>query len=192
MNTSGVMSPPSILIHDINNLNGSRNSSTRTVAKPLSGSLGPMAVPNAHRDAQYVPPPLPPPRHIDDLAAGSDPGWRWGNLSNHGGFGGGNCAASPKFAASTRYPSSSHGSWDSRMEDEGFPDGSYRSRRDHSITNTNLPPGLDRNYDFSRNIDEGYHSLSGSSYWSNRSVNFWLFAPPPCCLHRTADVRLVI
>ena len=25
------------------------------------------------------PPPLPPPRYIDEVAAGSDPGWAWGN-----------------------------------------------------------------------------------------------------------------
>ncbi|KAL8666493.1 MAG: hypothetical protein Q9168_007480 [Polycauliona sp. 1 TL-2023] len=36
------------------------------------------------------------------------------------------------------------------------------------MTNTNPPPGLDRKYDFSRHIDEGYHSLSSSSLSSNR------------------------
>ncbi|KAL8802297.1 MAG: hypothetical protein Q9200_006631 [Gallowayella weberi] len=45
------------------------------------------------------------------------------------------------------------------MEDEGFSD---RSRRD------NFPHGLDRKYDLSRNIDEGYHSLPGSSFSSTR------------------------
>ncbi|KAL8879302.1 MAG: hypothetical protein Q9198_003059 [Flavoplaca austrocitrina] len=120
-----------------------------------------MAVPNAHREEQYVPPPLPPPRHMEDLAAGSDPGWRWGNSSNHGGFGG-------KFASSTSTPSSLRGSWDSRMEDEGYPDRSDPPPHEHSFSRTNLPPSLDRRYDFSRNIDEGYHSLSGSSFSSNR------------------------
>ncbi|KAI4258211.1 MAG: hypothetical protein L6R42_005230 [Xanthoria sp. 1 TBL-2021] len=121
-----------------------------------------MAVPNAHREEQYVPPPLPPPRHIEELAAGSDPGWRWGNSSNHGGFGGG------KFASSISSSSSLRGSWDSRMEDEGFPDRPDPSKHNPSITSTNLPPALDRKYDFSRHIDEGYHSLSGSSLSSNR------------------------
>ncbi|KZM25249.1 metal ion binding [Ascochyta rabiei] len=47
-----------------------------------------MAIPSA-RD--QVPPPLPPPRHIEDLRAGhSDPGWQWGNTANpkQNGFGG--------------------------------------------------------------------------------------------------------
>ncbi|KAL8697411.1 MAG: hypothetical protein Q9224_002331 [Gallowayella concinna] len=118
-----------------------------------------MAVPNSHRDEPLVPPPLPPPRHIEDLAAGSDPGWRWGNSSNHGGFGGGKLASSFSSASSLR------GSWDSRMEDEGLPD---RSRRDNSFPTNNFPPSLDRKYNIARNIDEGYHSLSGSSFSSNR------------------------
>ncbi len=47
-----------------------------------------MAIPNARED---VPPPLPPPRHIEELKAGqSDPGWQWGNTNNpkENGFGG--------------------------------------------------------------------------------------------------------
>lgn len=47
-----------------------------------------MAIPNAR---EAVPPPLPPPRHIEDLKAGhSDPGWQWGNTNNpkENGFGG--------------------------------------------------------------------------------------------------------
>lgn len=178
MNTSGIMSPPSILINDMNNMNGPRNSSTRMAHKNFSRSPGPMAVPNAHREEQYVPPPLPPPRHIEELAAGSDPGWRWGNSSNHGGFGGG------KFASSISSSSSLRGSWDSRMEDEGFPDRPDPSKHNPSITSTNLPPALDRKYDFSRHIDEGYHSLSGSSLSSNRSVKLWLSALLYCFILR--------
>lgn len=46
-----------------------------------------MAIPRA-RDA--VPPPLPPPRHIEDLRTGQDPGWQWGNTNSprDTGFGG--------------------------------------------------------------------------------------------------------
>ncbi|KAF9693656.1 hypothetical protein EKO04_008302 [Ascochyta lentis] len=47
-----------------------------------------MAIPSARDE---VPPPLPPPRHIEDLRAGhSDPGWQWGNTANpkQNGFGG--------------------------------------------------------------------------------------------------------
>lgn len=56
------------------------------------------------------------------------------------------------------------------MEDEGFPDRPDDARRDISTTSINLPPAFDRKYDFSRHFDEGYHSLSGSSLSSNRSV----------------------
>ncbi|KAJ4365277.1 hypothetical protein N0V83_008896 [Neocucurbitaria cava] len=34
-----------------------------------------MAIPRAREE---VPPPLPPPRHIEDLRSGQDPGWQWG------------------------------------------------------------------------------------------------------------------
>lgn len=38
-----------------------------------------MAIPRARDE---VPPPLPPPRHIEDLRAGQDPGWQWGNTNS--------------------------------------------------------------------------------------------------------------
>ncbi|KAF1839293.1 hypothetical protein BDW02DRAFT_594036 [Decorospora gaudefroyi] len=46
-----------------------------------------MAIPRAHDD---VPPPLPPPRHIEELQNGQDAGWRWGNTNSprDTGFGG--------------------------------------------------------------------------------------------------------
>ncbi|KAH7084900.1 hypothetical protein BKA63DRAFT_4841 [Paraphoma chrysanthemicola] len=46
-----------------------------------------MAIPRAREE---VPPPLPPPRHIEDLRAGQDPGWQWANTNSpiDTGFGG--------------------------------------------------------------------------------------------------------
>lgn len=46
-----------------------------------------MAIPRAREE---IPPPLPPPRHIEDLRAGQDPGWQWGNTNSpkDTGFGG--------------------------------------------------------------------------------------------------------
>ncbi|KAH7389548.1 hypothetical protein DE146DRAFT_168230 [Phaeosphaeria sp. MPI-PUGE-AT-0046c] len=38
-----------------------------------------MAIPRARAE---VPPPLPPPRHIEDLRAGQDPGWQWGHTNS--------------------------------------------------------------------------------------------------------------
>ncbi|EER26099.1 C2H2 type zinc finger containing protein [Coccidioides posadasii C735 delta SOWgp] len=37
----------------------------------------PMAIPNSNEP--LAPPPLPPPRFIEDLAQGHDSGWKWGN-----------------------------------------------------------------------------------------------------------------
>lgn len=42
----------------------------------LSG-IPSMSAPNPSRDG--IPPPLPPPRHIDDLNKGQDLGWQWAN-----------------------------------------------------------------------------------------------------------------
>lgn len=163
MNTSGVMSPPSIHVSDMNGMSGRRRSSSRTAGEPFSRSPGPMAVPNARAGERCVPPPLPPPRHIEELAAGSDPGWKWGNTPYHGGFGG-NSSSSLSSSSSLR------GSWDQRMGDEHILGRPEHSRRGSSGTTIKSPPGVDRKYDFSRNIDEGYHSLSGSSISNYRLV----------------------
>ncbi|KAF1939748.1 hypothetical protein EJ02DRAFT_424556 [Clathrospora elynae] len=50
-----------------------------------------MAIPRARDD---VPPPLPPPRHIQGLRSGEDTGWQWGrtNSPRDTGFGGGRLA----------------------------------------------------------------------------------------------------
>lgn len=167
MNTSGVTSAPSIFIHDQRDMNGPRPPSSRMAGKLFSRSQGPMAVPNARPNESFAPPPLPPPRYIEDLAAGSDPGWKWGHTPKHEGFGG-------SFAFSGSSSSSARGSWDQRMEDEGFPDRPDYSRRGSSSTTIRSPPSSDRAYDLSRNIDEGYHSLSGSSLVNHRSVNVFL------------------
>lgn len=47
-------------------------------------SAAPMAIPRA-QDA--VPPPLPPPNYIPEIAQGHDPGWQWGNDPNGADFG---------------------------------------------------------------------------------------------------------
>ena len=154
MDISRVPSPPSILVYDFNGNNGRRPRSSR--------EQGGMNIPNAMRDVP-PPPPLAPPRIIDDLAAGSDPGWEWENhRSRSGGFGKGGGSVSPG--------SSLRGYWDQRMIREGNTEWPDNARRGSSNLAVRSRPDSDRRHDFSsRFIDEGYHSLSGSSL-ANQSV----------------------
>ncbi|EQL28507.1 hypothetical protein BDFG_08756 [Blastomyces dermatitidis ATCC 26199] len=85
-------SPPSILVCDFNHsINDRRRSpASKSTAlnlpfRSLSTSPSPMAIPNAK--GPVAPPPLPPPRYIEDLAIGHDSGWKWGNSFEEGGFG---------------------------------------------------------------------------------------------------------
>ncbi|KAM5435750.1 hypothetical protein MferCBS31731_006199 [Microsporum ferrugineum] len=54
---------------------------------PPSPPYGPMAIPRS--EETIAPPPLPPPRFIEELANGHDSGWRWGNTFHPGGTGAG-------------------------------------------------------------------------------------------------------
>lgn len=148
MDISRVTSPPAIIVYDINRHND------RSAARSFSGSHGPMTIPNAIENPP--PPPLPPPRHIDDLAAGSDPGWKWGNSpSRSEGFG--------KSSGSVSPASSLHGNWNPRMGSDGISGRPDYLRRGTSNSTLKSRQDSDVRYDFSRQIDEGYHSLSGSS-----------------------------
>ncbi|KDB27393.1 hypothetical protein H109_00824 [Trichophyton interdigitale MR816] len=60
---------------------------------PPSPSYGPMAIPRSQET--IAPPPLPPPRFIEELANGHDSGWRWGNTFHPGGPGVSGAAAGP-------------------------------------------------------------------------------------------------
>ncbi|KAI9754263.1 MAG: hypothetical protein M4579_004794 [Chaenotheca gracillima] len=68
---------PSIRIQDSNSLPDRRHLPLRTSSHPFGALSTPMPIPNSR---EYVPPPLPPPRHIHN----TDIAWEWGNSQNEG------------------------------------------------------------------------------------------------------------
>ncbi|KAL8816610.1 MAG: hypothetical protein Q9191_008299 [Dirinaria sp. TL-2023a] len=111
-----------------------------------------MAIP--HAKAASPPPPLPPPRYIYDDAASDTPGIEWRDTFNSG---------SAKSDASSFSPRSSlRGSWDQNMAHSGSA-GRLDRRRGSPISKVKPRPALEMKCEFSRFVDEGYHSLSGSS-----------------------------
>jgi hypothetical protein len=64
-----------------------RQSASRSDSHSASShtTRAPMTIP--HNRPAEAPPPLPPPRFIEDLANGHDLGWRWGNSVVDGRFG---------------------------------------------------------------------------------------------------------
>ena len=154
MDIPRVTPPPSIHLNDVHGMNGSdrRSSRFQTVQRP-------MAIPSSSAE-HYVPPALPPPRYIEEIAAGGDQGIQWRNSFN---------SASIESGGSVSSSSSLRGNWNHKMaggRGNGRPD---YNRRTSLASSLQSQPEADTKYDFSRNFDEGYHSLSGSSL-INQSV----------------------
>lgn len=145
-------SPPSIRILDFNGSHGPDRSATRPSTNPFSKAQRPMAIPNS-TIADSPPPPLPPPRFIDDYAAGGAPDTPWADTFSIG---------SAKSGGSVSPGSSLRGSWGHNMAHRGSA-GRPDYRRGSSNSTIKSQPEADRRYDFSRHVDEGYYSLSGSS-----------------------------
>lgn len=171
MERTRVLSPPSILVHDHNSNHGRRQSTTRSAGVPIaSRSPMPMSIPNSRQDRP--PPPLPPPRFIDDLTAGSDPGWAWGNDPS-GGFG----KAKGAVTAGSNFPKS----WNREIDEKRLvhpPEGPQYFKRNSMTPAAGFPMDADRRHqEFSRHQDEGYYSFSGprTSAMSQQSV-FTLFS----------------
>ena len=158
MDFTPVTSPPSNRVHDHNANHGRRRSTSRSAAMPFSRAPVPLAIPNARYDP--APPPLPPPRYIDEIAAGNDPGWAWGNDPKGGSFG--------KARESTMPMATFPKSWGKTMGDQP----EFR-RRESSTSTVRSPADTSRGYDFARHQDEGYYSLSGPrpSAMSQQSVH---------------------
>ena len=151
MDFTRLTSPPSILVHDHNANHGRKRSTSRSAAMPFSRAPVPMAIPNARYDP--APPPLPPPRDIDEITAGSDPGWAWGNDPKGGDFG--------KARESARPMSNFPKSWGKNMEEDRPMDRPDFRRRESSTSTVRSPADTSRGFDFARHQDEGYYSLSG-------------------------------
>ncbi|KAI9815031.1 MAG: hypothetical protein M1827_002874 [Pycnora praestabilis] len=149
-----ISSPPSIRINYDPNQGPDRYRSTSRSSSYNSTSQsivsGPMSIPNAK---EYVPPPLPPPRHIPELKNGSDMGWQWGN-ENNGSFG--------KSVGSVKPGSSLYRGFSRPSNDDGEQE-SEGGRRESSASTITSPPETDLRQEGLRHPDEGYASLSGSS-----------------------------
>ena len=127
-----------------------------------------MSIPNSR---EPVPPPLPPPKHLADIASGGNNGpdlaWKWGNsISGRNAWGG---SFSPVTSGSSLY-----GEGSSYHRGGAAGEDSESSRRPSSTATIKPVNGLDRDAPRSR-FDEGYHSLSGTSVGSNRSVFLQVF-----------------
>ncbi|TAQ83602.1 hypothetical protein B7494_g8079 [Chlorociboria aeruginascens] len=129
---------PSIFVNQENpseQFRSSRSSSSNSISSPTT-ACGPMSIPNA-RDPIGVPPPLPPPRHMPDIALnnGPDIAWQWGNSIG-------------AWGKSVQPGSSLYGSFTSRNNSMADPRPEYIHRESSSSTIK------------SSALDEGYASLS--------------------------------
>ncbi|TVY30585.1 hypothetical protein LHYA1_G000613 [Lachnellula hyalina] len=154
---------PEIYVHESNPehfRSSSRSSSYNSTSSPTTSSI-PMSIPHSRTD--FVPPPLPPPTHLADIASGGNNGpdlaWRFGNSHGSTSDWGGSMSSVPP-------GSSLYGSFASRkglMDDR--PDYSRRTSSNSTIK-TSVGEGRQEH---AYPKDEGYSSLSGTSIGSYRS-----------------------
>ena len=162
-------SPPDIRVYDFNDSNHDRPRlsarSSLSASIPLSRTAGPMPIRNAREE---VPPPLPPPPHLDEIDLVNDLGGQWANTFG-GGFG--------KTGLPMINPSSSLCvGQDRRLHEIG--DGLDFTRRRTSAATARLSPDIDPRWEGFRHKDEGYHSLSGSGIANQSVVPFYLRSSP--------------
>ena len=151
--------------YDFHRSRARRGSDARGTADRFSGPLA-MAIQVPNRRAPEAPPPLPPPRYVNDLAPDHGSGRMLGLASGEGQLE--ESRAPP--AAGLSFPKS----WGARM-DPAQPEGSsdYRRRKNSTtsaISTLGSPTDFERRSGFSRFHDEGYYSLSGPSAKYQQSV----------------------
>ena len=171
--TRGSSPPSPIHIHGDDHPSPRRRSDTGRSSgwNHWPSSQTPMAIPGTIRGHE-PPPPLPPPRNMQGLATGRDPGWDFKNAQRNGGF--------RKHRGSTDFPSQLPQSWRDRMEEEIAPDQIDFRRRQSSTSTVRSQTDSERRFD--SRIDEGYHSLSGANtgYVQVASSVVFLWCLLPC------------
>lgn len=158
MDLTRAVSPPTTSSQHINL---PHRSTTKVLDMLPSRTRAPMTIPNIR--GQPPPPPLPPPTHLNDIAAGSDPGWEWENRRHADRFGEGRDSNGSDLSMPQ--------GWKIKQErDDAFERPAY-PRRGSSQATIKPAPEVHPKYDFSRNHDEGYYSLSGASSANYQSVS---------------------
>lgn len=160
MESPHLTSPPSIRVYDFNSHHDrhpptSRSSSHTSI--PSRKSPGPMTIPNTREE--IAPPPLPPPKYIEELTYGNDPGWQWGNTT-HAGFG-------KSTLAPIKAGSSLMGSYtrESREDKQDRVERKDYFRRGSSIsTVVRSPSELEIKMESIPMVDEDYQQSPASSY----------------------------
>ena len=140
--------------HPYRSYGSASRTSARSPDASMSTSTSAIPMPNARPPSP--PPALPPPRYIENLAVGQDPGWHFGNRHHKEDSDSGMPCVSPC--------SSLRGNWNMRKEENMDYEQDDDDRRRGSSTSTLRSPSFS---DFQASgvlhQDEGYHSLSGSS-----------------------------
>jgi hypothetical protein len=116
-----------------------------------------MTIPNAREE--IAPPPLPPPKYIEELTYGNDPGWQWGNTT-HAGFGKSTLAPiKPSSSLMGSYTRESREDKQDRVERKDY------FRRGSSIsTVVRSPSELEIKMESIPMADEDYQQSPASSY----------------------------
>jgi hypothetical protein len=136
-----------------------------------------MTIPNARED--IAPPPLPPPKFIEELAYGNDPGWQWGNTT-HAGFS--KSTLAPIKPGSSLMGSYRRESWEEKQDKIERKD----FRRGSSIsTIVRSPSEIDAQLDSLHHADDDYQQSSTSSLGNYQSVVPFLECPLPCHFNAT-------
>ena len=165
MEPRNVTLSPSNHLHDFHGNHARRCSDGRSTAGWSSGP-SPMAIQVPNRRVPEAPPPLPPPRYVND----PDPHRGSGRSYGHASRGERSEESRGSATAGLSFPKS----WGARMEAGNHQEVPGFRRRDvsttSSISNARSPTDSERRYEAIKLQDEGYYSLSGPSPMYQQSV----------------------